>query len=235
MQRYFAIDKKDKYFKLEEKDYHHIKTVMRMKENDVIEVVFNKTLYLAHIENIKEDIIIIEDKLIEIEKDNSKKVNIIIPYLKEQKLDFIFQKATELGVDKITLVPFSRSVVKLKEKSTKYTRWNRILKEASEQSKRLVTPNLNLLESFKEIKNLDGLNLICSTAEKNQTIKKVMKTSTNYDTINIVIGPEGGLTEQEENTLVEYGYKKVTFGNRILRVETVPLYILSIINYEFME
>ena len=62
-----------------------------------------------------------------------------------------------------------------------------------------------------------------------------MKTSTNYDTINIVIGPEGGLTEQEENTLVEYGYKKVTFGNRILRVETVPLYILSIINYEFME
>lgn len=237
MQRYFAKEKENDNFLLEEKDYHHIKTVMRMKDNEKIEVVFEKTLYLCRIENVKDKANIIIEKTLEIEEKNDIKVNIIIPYLKEQKLDFIFQKATELGADEITLAPYLRSVIKEKEGklASKYERWNRILKEASEQSKRLSTPKLTLLSNLKEVGNLEGLNLICSTTETKETIKKVVKTSSNYDKINVVIGPEGGLTEKEEETLVNLGYKKVTFGNRILRVETVPLYILSIINYEFME
>lgn len=237
MQRYFAKEKQNNNFILEEKDYHHIKTVMRMKDNELIEVVFEKTLYLCRIENVKEKAIIIEEKQLEKEENNDKKINIIIPYLKEQKLDFIFQKATELGVDKITLSPFSRSIIKEKASKleAKYERWNRILKEASEQSKRLSVPSLVLLDDLKKVGNLEGLNLICSTTETKETIKKVVKSSLNYDTINVVIGPEGGLTEKEEDTLENLGYKKVTFGSRILRVETVPLYILSIINYEFME
>lgn len=235
MQRYFALEKKDNSFILEEKDYHHIKTVMRMKDNDKIEVVYDKTLYLAHLEKTLEKLNIIEDKIIEKEDLKQKKVNIIIPYLKEQKLDYIFQKATELGVDEITLSPFDRSIIKEKRLTSKYERWNRILKEASEQSKRITIPKLVLIDSLKDLKDLKGLNLICSTKEKQQTIKKIVKTFPNYDTINVVIGPEGGLTEKEEETLINLGYKSVTFGSRILRVETVPLYILSIINYEFME
>ena len=126
-------------------------------------------------------------------------------------------------------------IIKEKRLTSKYERWNRILKEASEQSKRITIPKLVLIDSLKDLKDLKGLNLICSTKEKQQTIKKIVKTFPNYDTINVVIGPEGGLTEKEEETLVNLGYKSVTFGSRILRVETVPLYILSIINYEFME
>ena len=56
-----------------------------------------------------------------------------------------------------------------------------------------------------------------------------------YDRINIVIGPEGGLSEKEENRLKEIGYIPVTLGSNIMRVETVPIFVLSIVNYEFME
>jgi len=66
-------------------------------------------------------------------------------------------------------------------------------------------------------------------------IKTSLKTINKYDTINIVIGPEGGLSNNEIKYLNEIGFKSVSLGNRILRVETVPLYILSIINYELME
>jgi 16S rRNA (uracil1498-N3)-methyltransferase len=237
MQRYFALKKIEQEFILEEKDYHHIKNVMRMNESDEIEVVIDQTLYLACIQNVKENMKIIEVKKLKEEKTEEKKYNILIPYLKEQKLDFILQKATELGVNTIYLVPLERSIIKEKEqnKETKKERWNRILKEASEQSKRLSVPKLICISNIKELENLEGLKLVCSTKEKENTIKKVVKKNHLCDTINVIAGPEGGLTEKEEEQLINMGFIPVTFGNRILRVETVPLYILSILNYEFME
>ena len=62
-----------------------------------------------------------------------------------------------------------------------------------------------------------------------------MKNVKSCDKINLVVGPEGGLDIEEENLLNKIGFESITLGNRILRVETVPLVLLSIINYEFME
>ena len=62
-----------------------------------------------------------------------------------------------------------------------------------------------------------------------------MKNVKTCDKINLVIGPEGGLDELEEEMLNKMGFESITLGNRILRVETVPLFLLSVINYEFME
>ena len=62
-----------------------------------------------------------------------------------------------------------------------------------------------------------------------------MKNVKNCDRINLVMGPEGGLDESEEQELNKIGFESITLGSRIMRVETVPLFLLSIINYEFME
>ncbi|MNE96264.1 Ribosomal RNA small subunit methyltransferase E [compost metagenome] len=62
-----------------------------------------------------------------------------------------------------------------------------------------------------------------------------MKKNSDYAKINIVLGPEGGLSPKEEKQLIEFGFIPVTLGNRILRAETVPLFVLSILNYENME
>jgi len=237
MQRYFAKEKNDNLFLLEEKDYHHIKTVMRMKENEEIEVVYQNILYLACIQNVKENMKILELKEIEKEEKESKKINLFIPFLKEQKLDFIFQKSTELGVSKICLIPLERSIIKAKEEkeSKKIERWTRILKEASEQSKRLSVPELEVISNINLLKEIEDLNLICSTKNNLKSIKKVMKNNSSFDIINVVIGPEGGLTLKEEEKLESFGFIPVTLGNRIMRAETVPLYLMSIFNYEFME
>lgn len=232
MQRYFVEGDK---LVLSDNDKHHIKNVMRLSSGDLIEVVNKKHVYICKIENSNIDIKIEEETKT---SDEIKPfVCLVIPLLKEQKLDYIFQKATELGVDEIILTNFTRSIVKLDDKKVdnKLERWSRICKEASEQSKRNYIPNLLFLKDFKELKNLEGKNIICSTEEKEKTIKNALKKISEYDRINIVIGPEGGIDPKEEKYLSDNGYTKTTLGNRIMRVETVPLYLLSIINYEFME
>ena len=79
---------------------------------------------------------------------------------------------------------------------------------------------------------MDGLKIVCSTKEKNITLKKVLKNNLKCDKIIMVVGPEGGLTEKEEENLVDLGFIPVSLGNNIFRVETVPIYLLSILNYE---
>lgn len=235
MQRYFSKQKIEDTFILKNDDYYHIKTVMRMKDKDKIEVVYDEIPYLCEINNISTNIEIkIIDKL-DIIKDNMPYITLLIPILKEQKMDYILQKSTELGVNEIIPVIMERSIVKIEEKENKkLERWNRIVKEASEQSHRNTIPKIDKIEKINTL-NLKGLNLVCSTVEKENTIKKVFKNNINCDKINMLIGPEGGISQKEEEILKSNGFIPVTLGNRIMRVETVPLYLMSIINYEYME
>ncbi len=235
LQRYFSKQKIDNTFILNNDDYYHIKTVMRMTNNDNIEVVYEEIPYLCEITNIENDIKIKIVKELDVIKDKMPYVTILIPILKEQKMDYILQKATELGVNEIIPVIMERSIVKVNEKELKkLERWNRIVKEASEQSHRNTIPKIDKIEKVNTLK-LNGLNLVCSTIEKQNTIKKVFKNNYNCDKINMLIGPEGGISPKEEEILINNGFIPVSLGNRIMRVETVPLYLMSIINYEYME
>ena len=232
MQRYFADKKINDKFILLDSDLRHIKKVMRMKPLDEIIVVYDNKSYLCYLNDEYE--IILKETLNE-QIDNLPEISLIVPILKEQKLDYILQKSTELGVSKIILYYSERGIVKENEKGIKkLERWKMILKEASEQSHRNTIPKIEIM-NLNEIIKLEGINIVCSTIEKSRTIKNVLKTSSKYDRINLVIGPEGGLTENEENKLLENNFIPVTLGNRILRVETVPLFIMSIVNYECME
>ena len=128
-----------------------------------------------------------------------------------------------------------RSIIKLKDKELKkIERWNKICKEASEQSKRVNIPIVTEVKTLKQLDNIDGIKLVCSTKEKDNTIKKYLKKNNGYNKINIVIGPEGGISPKEEEYLNSIGFESVSLGNNIMRVETVPIYILSVINYENM-
>lgn len=233
MQRYFALDKKDNSFVLSSDDFYHIKKVMRMNVDDEIIVVYQNIPYLCKIDEDYE--VSIKEKLpLQVEK--MPYVRLMIPLLKEQKIDLILQKATELGVSEIVLYIAKRSMVKVNEKEDKKKiRWQKIMKEASEQSHRNTIPNLLGIYSLSKLEEFDGLKILCSTREKEKNVKKILNLNSTCDTINIVVGPEGGLEEIEEDNLIKMGYIPVSCGNRIMRVETVPLFILSILNYENME
>lgn len=236
MQRYFAKDKKDEKLELHPDDFYHIKTVMRMKPQDEIEVIYQERLYICQIEDFSSSWVLIQ-------KEDSqppeilKRIILVIPLLKEQKMDFILQKATELGVSDIIPYEARRSVVKLdsQKMEKKYERWQKILKEASEQSKRNTVANLHSIHSLEALRKLEGEKIVCSTTETEKNFKMFLQSHSNYDTLVIVIGPEGGLEPNEEDTLEKFGYQKVSLGPRIMRVETVPVYVLSILNYESME
>lgn len=229
MQRYFSEVKKDNLFLLKDEDLYHIKTVMRMNINDEIEVVYEQKVHICKLDKNYNAII---EKVIE---DNKiKKINYVlcVPILQEQKMSFILQKATELGVDLIIPILTARSMVKVKDKENKkIERWKRICKEASEQSKRVTIPEVSEIKKITDL-NLDGLKIVCSTKEKDNTLKKILKNNLKCDKIIMVVGPEGGLTLDEENQLIDLGFIPTSLGDNILRVETAPLYLLSVLNYE---
>ena len=210
---------------------------MRMKQNDKFQIVYDNVLYTCNITNIekrKVDYEIIKKE--EIKSNKTHKVIIACSLIKEQKMDFLLQKATELGVDEIIPIISERTVVKIDKKNTnKISRWIKICKEASEQSHRMNIPKIH------EIINLKGLSdvkanakIVCNTNEMSKNIKKVLQDVKKSDTMIIVVGPEGGFSDNEINYLLENGFISTTLGENILRAETVPLYILSVINYEFL-
>ena len=237
MQRYFSEKLKDNKFELREDDMYHITRVMRMTSGDKIEVVCNESVYLCCLESVNNKLEVKVVSVSEKEETEIKEKVLIIPLLKEAKMDLILQKATELGVDKIIPVVMERSIIKLErdKEIKKLERWSKICKEASEQSMRLNIPVISNVKTLKDLENIDGLKIVCSTKEKKNSIKLFLQSHKTYDRINIVIGPEGGLSPKEEEYLNSIGFQSVTLGKRIMRVETVPMYILSVINYENME
>ena len=233
MQRYFAIDQKKNEFILEKDDYYHIKTVMRMKPNEKVEVVYIGKTYIANINN---DYKIMFEKEILEDQDLIYK-RLMIPLLKEQKMDFIIQKTTELGVDSIIPISTTRSVVKANGKEIKkLERWQKICKEASEQSKRVVVPEVRSIMDIPSLSKLDNydVKLLCTVNENSKNIKKVLSNIKTGVTMLMVVGPEGGFTQQEEQILIDNGFIAVSLGSSVLRTETASLFLMSVIRYHDM-
>lgn len=228
MQRYFSNKKINNTFLLNEDDWYHINTVMRNKNGDKIEVVYENELYICEIKNNQANII----EMVKIENSINKNVCLVLPLLQEQKMSLVLQKATELGISEIIPILTERSKIKITDNSDKKVmRWQRICKEAAEQSKRLDIPKVyDIVSSFNKL-DVEGFKMVCSTREKENTLKKVLKNNLNCDKIVIVVGPEGGLAPSEEDFLISNGFIPVSLGNNIMRVETVPIYLLSVLNY----
>ena len=231
MQQYYAKNKKDKTIYLDESDLNHIKNVMRMKENDKIIVVYDEKSYIC---SLNKDLLSadIEDVF----KDNETKLplKVYVPLLSDEKLKYIFQHGTELGITEFVVVQYSRCKYKLPKKDydKKLSRWNKIIKEASEQSYRIGKPNLEKIIEVKNIESTENVNILCSLdKECVKNICKVLTKENADDTISVVFGPEGGLSIEEENLIESKGFIKTSLGSNVLRTETVPIMLASIISY----
>lgn len=233
MQRYFNNNLSEDIFSLSQEDSYHIKTVMRMKLGDKIEVVNNNTVYITKI--IELDKIVksqIVEKLSNI-NELEKKVTICQSLVKEQKMDLILQKCTELGAYSFIPLNTKNSIVKLDNSNKKTDRWQKIVKEASEQSKRNIIPKIENVINIKDLAKLDyDLKILCTVNEVSRSLKNVLQNTNSYDTIIIVIGPEGGFTRDEEKYLIDNGYLSTTLLKSVLRTETAGIAALSMINYE---
>ena len=233
MQRYFAKKIENDKFILLDSDIHHIKNVMRGKIGDQIEVVYDNKVNICKIKNIEP---LELENIRKLNDDNEMNIEltIAVSLVTEQKFDLILQKLTELGVDRIIPLKTERSIVKVEDKkiAKKIARWQMICKEASEQSKRNKVPVISDILNLNELIKIDGnMKLICSLNEKTLHISKYLIP--DLDNILFVIGPEGGFSQDEEQYLLNNGFKPVSLGKQVLRVETAAMYVASIINYRY--
>lgn len=233
MQRYFAEKLENNKFILLDSDIHHIKNVMRGKIGDQIEVIYDNKVNICKIKNLEP----LELENIRKLNDNNEmniELTIAVSLVTEQKFDLILQKLTELGVNKIIPLKTERSIVKLDDKkiAKKIARWQMICKEASEQSKRNKIPVISDILTLNELIKIDGnMKLICSLNEKTLHISKYLMPDLNK--ILFAIGPEGGFSQNEEKYLLDNGFKAVSLGKQVFRVETAAMYVASIINYRY--
>lgn len=231
MQQYFAKDRKNNTLFLKESDLNHIQRVMRMKENDEIIVVYDESSYVC---SLNCDLLSCE--IVDVFKDNEKysKFLVYVPFLQDEKMSYIFKHGTELGITDFVVVEYERCKYKLPKKDyeKKLIRWNKIIKEASEQSYRIHKPILENIVSVKDVESICNVNIMCSLDKSDvKKVCKVLTTENCNDTISLVFGPEGGLSKNEEDLLSNKGFIKTSLGEDVLRTETVPLMIASIVKY----
>lgn len=232
MQRYFA-NRKDNLVLLSDGDIHHLLHVMRAKAGEEIETVIDGKLYSSIVKSLSPLTVVINYE-IPVDCELPIPVTLFFALAKGDKIDFVVQKATELGASKIVLLKTERSVVKYEEKNLehKLERFRKIAKEASEQSHRLMVPEIVGVFDIKNIpQNLYAdLNLLAYEKEAGQTSNFINKENCPKS-ISIMIGPEGGFSSEEVNLLTKNGFRTISLGKRILRTETAAVYALSVIGY----
>lgn len=236
MECYFTSVLKKDIFYLDEEDSNHIVKVLKHKIEDEITVIFNQDKYLVKIINLKPVVNCQIIQKLNINSEIKPKITLIMALLKEQKFDYVVQKAVELGVHKIVPIQLSRSVSVINDKNkakAKVLRWQKIAKAAAMQSNRNIIPLVTDI-----VKNIDDLQQFKSESNfiAYERVSKYEKWFTDIKAINdisIVIGPEGGISHQEVEKLEKKEFKTISLGSTILRAETAPLYFLSVINYFF--
>ncbi|MBO5143560.1 MAG: 16S rRNA (uracil(1498)-N(3))-methyltransferase [Clostridia bacterium] len=226
-------------------DYNHLKNVLRYKTGEKLDVCDENAIrYNTKIIEYTGEEVICE--IVAIDKNTTESPINITLYQglpKADKLELIIQKATEIGVNEVYPVQMERSIVKLDEKNIdkKLDRWNKISAEASKQSGRQKIPQVHRVINLKNIiENISKYDIVLLPYENEKsatikdTLKVCMERNPKIKDIAVIIGPEGGFSEDEIKKLNDIeNVRTVTLGPRILRTETAGLATLSMLVYEF--
>lgn len=156
---------------------------------------------------------------------------------KGDKFDLIVQKATELGVADIIAFHASRSIVRISppQAGQRIARWRKIATEAARQSERTDIPNIVLAENLEDALRMGNrsVNLMLWEREKDQRLHGMLDGSPAPAGVAVLVGPEGGFSEDEVSLAGGNGFTLVSLGQRILRTETAGLAMIAILQYQW--
>lgn len=221
-------------------NFNYIKNVLRLKPGNPVTVFDGRRFECeAIIDNFSSDSVILTVTKKNEVHHSEIRITLAQSVPKAGKMDFIIQKATELGISKIIPVISRRSIPKFSETkmTAKVSRWRKIAVEASRQCGRVVVPDITNIVSFDKMVTLPGdkdCKIILWEEETSRGFKTVLQdpAGENGKDFFIIVGPEGGLTREEVESARANGFVSVTLGTYILRTETVGLAVLSILQYE---
>lgn len=240
----------NKIFVLSQQNSHKIISVLRLQINSKIYLFNNTNIeFTAQIINIK-TIKNIKSKIVEIKilqainknLESPLKIHLAQAVAKNDNMDWVVQKAVELGVHKITPIITNRTIVKIAADKTKKSllHWQSIAISACCQCERNVVPIVNDIISFNDFintsqQNIDPCNkfiLSPSIDFDNNYINKDININPQQEII-LVIGPEGGFNLEELKLAKQNQFLPLTFGPRILRTETASIVALSILQSKY--
>ena len=223
-------------------DVKHIANVLRKQIGDEINIcnIVTSENFLCQIKDInKEKIECNVIKNLQSEAEPNTEITVFQGLPKAEKMELIIQKCTELGAKAFVPVTLERCIVKLDAKSEakKIERWQKIAETAAKQSGRDAIPTVEKLINLQKVCNLIqkyDIVLLAYENESKTTLKQVLRNLPNNKNlkIGIIIGPEGGLTKEEVETLEKAGAETITLGKRILRTETAGFAMTAAIMYE---
>lgn len=232
MPRFFCTDIREPYIHITGDDAHHIGRVLRLRAGDPLVVCDgNGTDYRATIENIssQEVRLIITDSA-PTQSEPSLKITLYQGLPKGDKMDWIIQKTVELGVCRIVPVITERSIARpdAAKAMKKQERWQKIAAEAAGQSGRGLIPIVEAPISWQQLCDRVHFKQTLVFYERGGAPLSSLVGSVGQE-LGIIIGPEGGFSDQEICNLTAIGVQTATLGPRILRCETAPIAALSVI------
>ena len=209
---------------------HYVKDVMRLKIGDKLSIFNALGEWDVLIESYEKNGAKIKIMGKVRDKDNEKNIWLAFSPIKQNPLNFIIQKATELGVQRFVPILSERTIVR----EINIERIKKIIIEASEQSNRISVPEISKIESLKNFLSVfpkNGCLIFCDINSNQSNLKNILVKKTEGP-ICILIGPEGDFSENERKKIIDLSQTcSMSLAKNILKAETAALSAIAIVNY----
>lgn len=219
---------------LDDSSAHHIANVLRMKQGDQLRL-FNGSgfFFSASItQSSKKHVSVMIDASEKAQSESSLHTHLGQVMSRGDRMDYAIQKSTEMGVNEITPLMSERCELKLKSdrENKRLAHWQQVAISAAEQCGRATVPTIHpvsSLEDWLKQQSNTGLSLVFHHRDT-QNLSQI-QTAPNH--VNLLIGPEGGLSEIEIEQAKQANFIACTFGPRVMRTETAPVACLSVLQW----
>ncbi len=209
---------------------HYVKDVMRLKIGDKLSIFNTLGEWTAVIESYEKNGAKIKIMKKVRDKDNEKNIWLAFSPIKQNPLNFVIQKGTELGVQRFVPILSERTVVR----EINMERIKKIIVEASEQSNRISVPEIYKIESLKNFLSKfpkDGCLIFCDINSDKNNLKNIFEKKIDGP-ICILIGPEGDFSENERKIIIDHNQTRpISLAKNLLKAETAALSAITIVNY----
>ena len=210
---------------------HYVKDVMRLKVGDLLSIFNDQGEWNAKIENYEKNKANI--KILEKVRNMKNENNIWLAFspIRQNPLNFMIQKTTELGIQKFIPIICERSIVK----DINIERIKKIIIESSEQSNRISIPDITKKESLINFLNLfpkKGRIIFCDINCKKSNLKNILSQKIEGP-ICVLIGPEGDFSENERQSIIDLNQTfSISLASNILRAETAAIAAVTLVNFQ---
>ncbi|OGP94244.1 MAG: hypothetical protein A2Z19_05090 [Deltaproteobacteria bacterium RBG_16_54_18] len=222
---------------LQTKEARYLLTVLRLTAGDAVTVFDGEgTEYRAELRADEDQgvYLAIQEELHPV-RESPLRITLGQGLLKGERMKFVIQKATELGVDRIIPLVTARSIpiVEGERESLRLERWARIAQEAAKQSGRTVVPSINAIREFADFLAASAGTRVMFWEGEPTPLRKIADQLDPQQGLVLLVGPEGGFSEEEVLAAQAQGFIIAGLGQRVLRAETATLSVLSIMQHLF--